>query len=284
VVSNLAEHAAEMIGADPLLTRVCAYYHDIGKVARPYYFIDNQSGRSNIHDELSPWESAKIIVRHVDDGLALGRQNDLPRKVLDAIPQHHGTMLVKYFYHKALQEDPTANPDDFRYRGPKPQTKENAILMLADGVEATVRAMAQSGALEKAVLSNSDASESPSLYNDTASLPDDAVASVVHNVISDRIEDGQLDECDLTVRDIARIQEAFVSMLKGIYHPRVPYPEKPTSAEPVEFGREPAVPAPVLGQADLELPAGVKRGIRKLRLSSSVETKDEPHTPAAGAG
>jgi putative nucleotidyltransferase with HDIG domain len=231
VVSNLAERAAEMIGADSLLTRVCAYYHDIGKVARPYYFIDNQSGMSNVHDELDPHASAAIIAEHVRDGVHLGQKGRLPRRVLDAIPQHHGTMLIKYFYHKALEANPNTDPADFRYPGPKPQTKENAILMLADGVEATVRSMAQSGALDKMAqeraLSNSDATESFGLYNDTSSLSEDTIATVVHKVISERIEDGQLDECDLTVRDIARIQEAFVSMLKGIYHPRVPYPEKP---------------------------------------------------------
>jgi putative nucleotidyltransferase with HDIG domain len=231
VVSNLAERAAEMIGADALLTRVCAYYHDIGKVVKPYYFIDNQSGMKNVHDDLPPRESAAIIAGHVTDGLELGRKSGLPRRVLDAIPQHHGTMLIKYFYVKALQEDPNTDPDDFRYPGPKPQTKENAILMLADGVEATVRAMAQAGALDKPAVKNSDASESPGLYNNSVGLPDDVIADVVHKTISERIEDGQLDECDLTVRDIARIQEAFVSMLKGIYHPRVQYPEAPKRTE-----------------------------------------------------
>lgn len=231
VVSNLAERAAETIGGDALLTRVCAYYHDIGKVERPYYFIDNQSGMSNVHDQMDPRASATIIAEHVSDGIKLGQKYKLPRRVLDAIPQHHGTMLIKFFYHKAMQDDPTVSADDFRYPGPKPQTKENAILMLADGVEATVRAMAQSGALDKmASTRNNEAKGSVGLYDDTSSLPEDAIAKVVHQIISERIEDGQLDECDLTVRDIARIQEAFVSMLKGIYHPRVAYPEAPKNA------------------------------------------------------
>ncbi len=246
VVSNLAEHAAEMIGADPLLTRVCAYYHDIGKVERPYYFIDNQSGLNNVHDELNPWESAAIIAGHVSDGVRMGKKENVPRRVLDAIPQHHGTMLIKFFYYKALEQDPNANPDDFRYPGPKPQTKENAILMLADGVEAAVRSMAQSGELDKMALrigmgdlANRDASESPMLYNNASSMTADAVASVVHKIISERIDDGQLDECDLTVRDIARIQEAFVSMLKGIYHPRIPYPDAPKTDAAVTAAQEP---------------------------------------------
>ena len=248
VVSNLAERAAEAIGADALLTRVCAYYHDIGKVARPYYFIDNQSGMKNVHDELDPRESASIIAGHVRDGIALGHKHRLPGKVVDSIPQHHGTMLIRYFYHKAQQQDPNANPDDFRYPGPKPQTKENAILMLADGVEATVRAMAQAGALDKPAERNADASETPNLYNDSVSLPDDVIANTIHRIINERIEDGQLDECDLTVRDIARIQEAFVDMLKGIYHPRVQYPPAPGGKAgeqpPVEVTPEPVTAAP----------------------------------------
>lgn len=239
VVSNLAERAAEMIGADALLTRVCAYYHDIGKVVRPYHFIDNQSGMKNIHDTLDPRESASIIAGHVRDGLELGRKSRLPKRVLDAIPQHHGTMLIQYFYHKALLADPTTSPNDFRYPGPKPQTKENAILMLADGVEATVRAMAQAGALDKPPTHNSDASESVGLYNDAASLSNDTIVQTVHRIISERIEDGQLDECDLTVRDIARIQEAFVSMLKGIYHPRIQYPSASSTSDPKQQVADP---------------------------------------------
>jgi hypothetical protein len=152
-------------------------------------------------------------------------------------------MLIKYFYVKALKDDPSTNPDDFRYPGPKPQTKENAILMLADGVEATVRAMAQAGALDKPIARNSDASESPGLYENAASLPDDVISEVVHKTISERIEDGQLDECDLTVRDIARIQEAFVSMLKGIYHPRVQYPEAPGRRTTDDSSRMSGVPS-----------------------------------------
>ena len=243
VVGNLAERAAETIGADPLLTRVCAYYHDIGKVERPFYFIDNQSGIRNVHDEMDPHSSAKIISEHVRDGIRLGQKYKIPRRVLDAIPQHHGTMLIKFFYYKALEKDPTVSQDDFRYPGPKPRTKENAILMLADGVEATVRAMAQSGALDKLAGSNSDATEGSDLYTDKLSLPEDAISQVVHKTISERIEDGQLDECDLTVRDIARIQEAFVSMLKGIYHPRVSYPESPKARAENAVAESPLVVA-----------------------------------------
>lgn len=272
VVSNLAERAAEAIGADALLTRVCAYYHDIGKVVRPYYFIDNQSGMKNVHDTLDPRESANIIAGHVRDGIALARKHKLPGKVVDAIPQHHGTMLIRFFYHKAQQQDPDANPDDFRYPGPKPQTKENAILMLADGVEATVRAMAQAGALDKPAERNADASESPNLYDDSASLPEDVIANTVHKIINERIEDGQLDECDLTVRDIARIQEAFVDMLKGIYHPRVQYPPAPGSGKPGEQApvEVAPTPAPIPAQAPPNVAASVS------------EPKVEPRSRPAG--
>ncbi len=265
VVSNLAERAAEMIGADALLTRVSAYYHDIGKVVRPYYFIDNQSGMSNIHDELSPRHSARIIAEHVRDGVRLGQKHKLPRRVLDAIPQHHGTMLIKYFYYKALKSDPSISQDDFRYPGPKPQTKETAILMLADGVEAAVRAMAQNGALDKPPASSSDATESPELYSDASVLPDDVVANAVHKIISERIEDGQLDECDLTVRDIARIEEAFVSMLRGIYHPRVAYPEAPRKVD--------ASAAPITSEATEQ---NKRNGNGSTILANSAERQETP--------
>ena len=183
--------------------RVSAYYHDIGKVEHPYYFIDNQAGRGEHHDNLSPWESARHHRPARPGRREPGREAQPPRRVLDAIPQHHGTMLIKFFYYKALQLDPSADPADFRYPGPKPQTKETAILMLADGVEATVRSMAQSGALDKMAAANSDASESPALYTDASSLSDDAISDRRAQTINERIEDGQLDECDLTVRDIA---------------------------------------------------------------------------------
>ncbi|HYO48598.1 MAG TPA: HDIG domain-containing protein [Chloroflexia bacterium] len=299
VVSNLAERAAEMVGADALLTRVCAYYHDIGKVERPYYFIDNQSGMGNVHDQMNPRASATIIAEHVLDGVRLGQKYNLPRRVLDAIPQHHGTMLIKYFYVKALQEDPNTNPEDFRYPGPKPQTKENAILMLADGVEATVRSMAQSGALDKMAAGNSDATEGSAQYNNNASLPEDAIAGVVHKVIAERIEDGQLDECDLTVRDIARIQEAFVSMLKGIYHPRVVYPDAPRKeaeqpapapatpiTAPTTSPLEAPAPANGLNGASLNLqngptPNGQNGAIKSLTPSNDAEPQHERHSPTS---
>jgi putative nucleotidyltransferase with HDIG domain len=219
VVSNLAERAAELVGADPLLARVAAYYHDIGKVLNPSVFIDNQAGAANVHDTLDPYTSARLIRDHVTEGVKLAMRSRLPRRLVDAIPQHHGTTLIKYFYHKALESDPNVDEAIFRYPGPKPQTKETAILMLADSVEATVRSLSQSGQLVNL---------GPEDCRDPAGAAPDTIPAVVRKVIRERLEDGQLDESDLTVRDLARIQEAFCAMLSGIYHPRITYPERPT--------------------------------------------------------
>ncbi|HUG30150.1 MAG TPA: HDIG domain-containing protein, partial [Candidatus Limnocylindria bacterium] len=215
MVGNLAERAAETIGADPLITRVAAYYHDVGKLANPVAFIENQSGGENVHDELAPEESAQILKQHVADGIDVAYQSRLPKSLIAFIPQHHGTAIMGYFYAKAREE--TAAPyggldteegrraadavDQRRYRhvGPKPQSREAALLMLADGVEASVRSLA--------------ARDEP------------AIRSMVARIISERMDDGQFDECDLTLRDINRAQEAFVSQLLGMYHQRVAYPQ-----------------------------------------------------------
>lgn len=231
VVSNLAERAAELVGADPLLARVAAYYHDIGKVLNPSVFIDNQAGAANVHDTLDPYTSARLIRDHVTEGVKLANRNRLPRRVVDAIPQHHGTTLIKYFYHKALETDPAVDEAIFRYPGPKPRTKETAILMLADSVEATVRSLSQSGRLVNL---------GPGDCHDPAGAADDTIPAVVRKVIRERLEDGQLDESDLTVRDLNRIQEAFCAMLSGIYHPRITYPERPTVPVVVNTDRRPA--------------------------------------------
>jgi len=212
IVGNLAERAAEVIGADPMLVRVGAYYHDIGKVVRPYFFVDNQAGRSNIHDDLPPRSSAQIITDHVRDGIALARKYRLPERIVQFIPQHHGTTSAAYFYRRALQEDETVNPDDFRYPGPRPQSREAALLMLADSVEAVVRSMNQSGKLKEVLEGGKDQGEDP-------------WEKLVTGIIAERVRDGQLDECDLTFRDLYAIQQAFAEMLRGVYHPRVVYPE-----------------------------------------------------------
>ncbi|MCL5959354.1 MAG: HDIG domain-containing protein [Chloroflexi bacterium] len=200
VVANLAERAAQQIGADGMLCRVSAYYHDIGKVIRPYLFIENQQGQ-NVHDQLDPKSSAQLIASHIADGLELARQHGLPSKVKDIIQQHHGTHLVKYFYLQALQSAgfELVDQEEFRYQGPRPQTREAGIMMLADSVEASVRAS-----------------------KDTSS---ERIAELVQQVISERVADGQLDECDLTLRDLSEVRNTFVAVLQGIFHPRLEYPE-----------------------------------------------------------
>ena len=215
MVGNLAERAAETIGADPLITRVAAYYHDVGKLANPLAFIENQSGGENIHDLLEPEESAQILKQHVADGIDVAYKARLPKTLIAFIPQHHGTALMSYFYAKAREEAAApyggletnegrraaeaVDPRRYRHSGPKPQSREAALLMLADGVEASVRSL--------------------------SSRDEPAIRSMVARIISERMEDGQFDECDLTLRDINQAQEAFVSQLLGMYHQRVAYPQ-----------------------------------------------------------
>jgi putative nucleotidyltransferase with HDIG domain len=214
MVGNLAERAAEAIGADPLLTRVAAYYHDIGKLANPLAFIENQSGE-NIHDELDPETSAQILKQHVVDGIDIAYKAKLPKSLIAFIPQHHGTAIMSYFYARArgLAAEPYGGPltaegaraaatvDDrkFRHAGPKPQSREAALIMLADGVEASVRSL--------------------------ASRDEPAIRAMVARIIDERMNDGQFDECDLTLRDIEKIKEAFVQQLLGMYHQRIAYPQ-----------------------------------------------------------
>jgi len=201
LVSNMAEEAAGRIGADALLARVGAYYHDIGKTIRPYFFVDNQVEGVNVHERLDPRTSAQIVISHVKDGLDLAKRHRLPRKIRDFIPQHHGTSLATYFYQQAREsEGDEVNEEDFRYPGPKPQTKETAIVMLADICEAAVRA------------------ERP------ASIEE--IEELVREIIGSKVLAGQLDECDLTLRDLDEIRNAFVNILQGVFHPRIKYPEE----------------------------------------------------------
>lgn len=202
MVANLAEQAAERIGADAMLARVGAYYHDVGKIARPYFFVENQVEGLNPHDRLDPRTSAEVILSHVKDGLELARRYRLPRRVRAFIPEHHGTNRAGFLYSKAVQlagDAALVDESDFRYPGPKPQSKETALVMLADGCEATVRAVRPTSAEE--------------------------VAEVVNRVIAGRVADDQLGECDLTLHDLAIAREAFTSALKGVFHPRIQYPE-----------------------------------------------------------
>jgi putative nucleotidyltransferase with HDIG domain len=204
IVANLAEKGAHTIGADALLARVGCYYHDIGKLLRPGFFIENQLGGANPHDHLDPGDSARIISDHVRDGVNLAREYKLPQKVAAFVPEHHGTRMVVYFYRRAAEQDPTVDIDAFRYPGPKPQSRETAIAMLADSCEAAVR-------------SNPD---------HTA----EQIDVIVDDIFNERLSEGQLDESNLTLNNIRALAASFKSTLKAIYHPRVEYPA-PSEAE-----------------------------------------------------
>jgi putative nucleotidyltransferase with HDIG domain len=200
MIGTLAERAAEQIGADPLLVRVQAYFHDVGKLIHPMAFAENQAGIANMHDSMEPRESARIIIEHVYEGVRLARQYHLPEVLEDGIWQHHGTNLVSFFYQNAVafEGEDRVDIQDFRYPGPRPQSRETAILMLADAVEATVRA-------------------SPGV--DGAQI-----RAIIHRLSQQRLQDGQLDECNLTLRDLTLIEESFATVLQGFSHPRVQYP------------------------------------------------------------
>ncbi|ODS50725.1 MAG: 7TM receptor with intracellular metal dependent phosphohydrolase [Halanaerobium sp. 4-GBenrich] len=204
IVGNLAETAAEDVGADSLLARAAAYYHDIGKLKRPYFFSDNQFGGENPHDKTSPNLSALIIKSHVKDGVELAGENGLPSKITDIIKQHHGTNLISYFYQQALQDNKHDDIEkkDFRYDGPKPQSREAAIIMLADITEAAIRS--------KNFNKNNH----------------DRIEGFVRGLVKDKLIENQLDQSNLTLTDLDTIVKSFVKVLTGIYHQRVEYPEK----------------------------------------------------------
>jgi putative nucleotidyltransferase with HDIG domain len=208
-VGTIAEAAAERIGANALLVRIGAYFHDIGKMLKPHYFVENQAGAANRHANLAPAMSTLIIIGHVKDGVDLGRQHHLPEPIIDLIEQHHGTTLVEYFFNEATKRS-GSNPDGatvlegaFRYPGPKPQSKEAGILMVSDAVESASR---------------------------TLSEPTPArIEGLVRDLINKRLHDGQFDECGLTLREISEIRESLIKSLIGIYHGRVKYPEQRTA-------------------------------------------------------
>ncbi|MBI2252823.1 MAG: HDIG domain-containing protein [Armatimonadetes bacterium] len=202
LVSNLAQSAAQAIDADPLLARVGAYYHDIGKIKRPYFFIENQIQNENPHDKITPSLSTLIIISHVKDGLELARQYKLPEIVCDFITEHHGTNLVSYFYQQAktLNQESAVLEEDFRYSGPKPKTKETAIVMLADIVEASARTLPNPNSLK--------------------------IENLVKQTIKEALNDGQLDECELSFKNLNDLCLSFSTNLNSIYHSRMEYPEK----------------------------------------------------------
>ncbi len=231
IVGSLVESAAEEIGANPLLSRVAAYYHDIGKIRKPLYFIENSGGQRNKHDKLAPSMSALILTSHVKEGVELGRESKLGAPILDIIQQHHGTALIKFFYEKAkTQADPgmeQIDERDYRYHGPKPQTREAALIMLADAVEAASR---------------------------TLSDPTSArIQGMVKKLINNIFIDGQLEECDLTLKDLHLIARSFNRVLGGIFHNRIDYPE------PVHIVREKKTEVePARENSDRESPAESK--------------------------
>ncbi|MEK7671026.1 MAG: HDIG domain-containing metalloprotein, partial [Bacteroidota bacterium] len=207
-MANLAEAAASAVGANEVLARAGAYFHDIGKVEKPTYFVENQKGNRNRHEKLAPRMSSLIIQNHVKKGMALAREHSLPEEVVDFIPQHHGTTRIDFFYRKALtlagnSSDETKideiNEEDYRYPGPKPQTKETGILMLADSIEAAARSLEDPAPQKLEVL--------------------------IDDLIKKRFEEGELDECPLTLKDLTKIKKAFLGVLVGVYHGRVKYPE-----------------------------------------------------------
>lgn len=213
IVGSLVEAAATEIGANPMLAKVCGYYHDIGKIKKPLYFIENQTEGKNRHDKLAPSMSGLILIAHIKDGVEIAKENKLGQLISDTIRQHHGTSIIKFFYEKAKQKKGAAavKIDDFRYPGPKPQTKEAGLVMLADVVEAATR----------------------SLDNPTPSR----IQGLVQKLINQIFSDGQLDDCELTLKDLHNIAKSFNKILYGIHHHRIEYSEGSTAGNGNEKGK-----------------------------------------------
>src|SRR2546423_1027168 len=247
-VGQLAEDAARAVGANCLLTRIGALYHDIGKLAAPGYFIENQHG-DNPHDHLRPSQSARIITSHVTYGLKLAEEIGLPKQIADFIPQHHGTRTLHFFLRKAQAEAPdgeTVDEREFRYPGPKPQVKETAIMMLADSCEAAARSLAR---------------------------PDpESISTIVNKIFDAIVSDGQLDECDLSLRELTKIRETITASLTSIYHARIDYPGfNPPSLDPAQ------TPLPAADVDSEERGIGYRRAI-EVPISKGGEGEDEALT------
>jgi putative nucleotidyltransferase with HDIG domain len=201
LVGNLAETAAGYIHADPVTVRVGAYYHDIGKIKRPYFFVENQAGNENPHDKIAPSLSTLIVTSHIKDGVDLCREYKLPQIIIDIVQQHHGTMLVSYFYKRATENEHSECiiEADFRYEGPRPQSKEAALIMLADACEAAVRSIGKPNK--------------------------NRIEATVRKIIRERLHDGQLDECNVTLKDLNVIGDVFIRVLSSMFHTRIEYPD-----------------------------------------------------------
>src|SRR5690349_20210367 len=225
-VATLAEAAAEAIGANSLLCRVASYYHDVGKINKADYFVENQVGGENRHINLSPSVSLLIIIGHVKDGVELAKEYNLPTSIMPFIQQHHGTTLVEFFYHQAVsKKDQAGAPDQpaisevqYRYPGPRPRTKEIAIVMIADAVESATRAM-----------------QDPSAGR---------IEALVHDIVMKRLLYGQFDDCDLSMREIQQLERSCVKSLLSIYHGRIAYPSSATIQGPPATGGAAATAAP----------------------------------------
>jgi putative nucleotidyltransferase with HDIG domain len=247
MVGTLAEAAAEAVGANPLLCRVGAHFHDIGKMNKPEYYIENVQGGATKHEGLTPTMSTLIITSHVKDGIEIAEELGLPPRVIDCIPEHHGTIAVEYFYHEALKQQkesggPEASKDDFRYPGPKPQSKETAILMIADSVEAISRVLTD---------------------------PTPArIEQMVHDVVMRRLNEGQLDECGITLRELKDVERAMSRVLLGFFHGRIKYPKAATL--PSVRREEPA-------------PAAAAKDGETSRVRLAALLADGPGTPSAAA-
>jgi hypothetical protein len=244
-IANLAEQAAEQIGADPLLTRVGALYHDAGKALNPYFFIENQPpGNLNPHDDLDPAESAATIIQHVTEGVELARKYRLPARVLDFIGEHHGTMLTRYQYVRAVEaangDENLVDPEQFRYPGPRPQSRETALIMLADGCEARMRA------------------ERPK--------DEEELRVMIQNVIDNRMAMHQLDATELTLRDLNAILESFITTLRGVYHPRIQYPKLTSQNAPLLT--EP-ITRPLIGSPHYSAGGEIQADLADLTTSAS---------------
>lgn len=241
VVSNLAERAAAAIGADALLARVGSYYHDIGKTVRPYFFTENIADSSSPHEKLDPLTSAQIIISHVTDGIDLAQKYRLPPQIQDFIREHHGRSLTQFFYTQAQRQvsnEGEVDPQNFRYPGPNPRTKETAILLLADTCEAAVRSIR------------------PATREDLEKL--------INKLIDGRVAEGVLNQCELTFRDLQTIREVFIQVLQGVHHPRISYPEP--VQPPVETSARPAL---VMNAGEMRIQPQVSNGpLRSMALNS----------------
>ena len=245
LVGIMSEAAAESVKANPLLARVSSYYHDIGKIKKAQYFIENQTGGENRHDKLQPSMSSLIIAKHVRDGVEMAQQYRLGKPIIDIILQHHGTSCMTFFYEKAREmsdAEQIVSDREFRYPGPKPQTKEAGIVMLADAVEATSKTRSEPTAAR--------------------------IQGMVQRIINKIFVDGQLDECELTLKDLHLIAQSFNRILTGIFHSRIDYPVKPekeTNGKGTDKKLPKVADRPAPAQAHGEQDLGKRIGIRKAR-------------------